>query len=137
MSLLITFPQNRPSWMSADIKKSEEKKKCIVISFDPPLAYPPFAFNWDKTEIIYFKDPSQNFQSYKEIATALNEVEHPYIVFLERKDPAHKRKIVRWIKNFKESVFRNGPLTRVPKFILAEYKAPLFVMNYSELRSEK
>lgn len=124
-------------WMSGKEKEeSKDKKKCILISFDPPLAYPPFAFNFNNTEIKYFKSPELNFQSYKEIANALSEVEHPYIVFLERKDPAHKRKIVRFIKNFKESVFRNDPATKVPKFILAEYKAPLFGMSYSELKAD-
>lgn len=124
-------------WMMGnDRDRSDNKKKCILISFDPPLAYPPFAFNWNNSEIMYFKDPELKFESYKEIASALKHVEFPYIVFLERKDPAHKRKIVRWIKNFKESVFRNEPLTKEPKFILAEYKAPLFGMNFSELKAD-
>ncbi len=124
-------------WMMGnDKEESKDKKKCILISFDPPLAYPPFAFNWNHSEISYFKNPELTFQTSKEIASALNDVEHPYIVFLERKDPAHKRKIARWIKNFKENAFRNEPLTKMPKFILAEYKAPLFGMSFSELKAD-
>lgn len=120
-------------WMMGnDLERSKDKKKCILISFDPPLAYPPFAFNWNKSEIEYFRNPELNFVSHKEIAKALNDVEHPYIVFLERKDPAHRRKITRWIRHFKDS-----GLTKVPTFILAEYKAPLFGMNFSELKVEQ
>lgn len=118
--------------MGKDREVSEEKKKCILISFDPPLAYPPFAFNWNRSDIEYFKNPDLNFQSHKEIAEALNGAEHPYIVFLERKDPAHKRKILRWIRHFTES-----GLTKKPKFILAEYKAPLFGMNFSEMEIDQ
>lgn len=120
-------------WMiGKDRERSKEKKKCILISFDPPLAYPPFAFNWNRTEIEYFKNPELNFQSHKEIAEALNSAEHPYIVFLERKDLAHKRKIARWIRHFNES-----GLTKRPTFILAEYKAPLFGINFSEWKVEQ
>lgn len=121
--------------MENDHDRSNHKKKCVLISFDPPLAYPPFAFNWNTSQIRYFRDPYLDFKSHKEIATALDEVEHPYIVFLERKDPAHKRKIVRWIKNFKDNAFRNEPLTKEPKFILAEYRAPLFKMSFTELKA--
>lgn len=112
------------------------KKKCIFISFDPPLSYPPFALNWNSSEVFYFNDPVLEATFYKKIDEALNEAELPFVVFIERNNPPHKRKILRWIKNFKDSVFRNRPISEIPKFVLAEYKAPLYDMKFSDLKAD-
>lgn len=112
------------------------KKKCIVVSFDPPMKYPPFIFNWSSSDILYFNNPTLDKDFYSLIEEALAKVEQTYIVFVERRNPPHLRKINRWIKNFREIAFRNKPMTEIPGFILAEYRAALFEVKLSEMRLE-
>ncbi len=116
--------------------RNKKDQKCILISFDPPLGYPPFVFEWGESDVLYLKDPKLEADFYKQVDEAIAVAEHPIIVFLERKNPPHMRKIQRWIKNFRETVYKNRPISEEPKFILAEYKAPLYPLDISEIKAE-
>jgi hypothetical protein len=104
-----------------------------MVSFDPPLAYPPIVFNWGERDVWYLKTPNLESEFLKTLDDMIAKSDTPYVIFLERKELSHMRKIQRFIKNYKEQIFRNRPLENFPKFILAEYKIPLQHLKMSEL----
>ena len=120
--------------MYRDRYEKKKTKRCVVISFDPPMGFPPFALNWDSSDILYFSNPTLDNECYQQIKIALADVELPYIVFIERQNPLHLRKIKRWLKNFTSIVYQNEPTSNYPQFVLAEYQAPLLRMNFTELK---
>lgn len=114
----------------------DQRKKLVILSFDPPMGSPPFALGWESYDIHYFASPALDPEVYHAVDQALVSSESQIVVILERENPPHQRKINRWVKNFKDTVYRNRSLAEMPVFILAEYKSPLMPMTYSELKPD-
>lgn len=114
-------------------KEKDKKKHCVLISFDPPLNSPPTVFNWGDKDVWYLKNPSLDNDFYSTLDEHIEKSENSYVIILERDGLAHKRKISRFIKNYKEQRFRNRSLDTLPVFVLAEYKAPLRQVRLTEL----
>ncbi|WP_408096598.1 hypothetical protein ACJVC5_16290 [Peredibacter sp. HCB2-198] len=114
-------------------KKADDKKHCVVVSFDPPLNSPPIVFNWGSNDVWYLKNATINENFFNHMDDHIDKSETPYVIFLERHCLAHKRKIQRFIKNYRDQKFRNRPLEQMPKFILAEYKTPMSKIKLTEL----
>lgn len=111
----------------------DDKRNCILISFDPPLHSPPTVFNWKDQDVWYLKSPSMDQEFFQKMDERIEQSHHPYVIFLERADLSHKRKINRFIRNYRERMFKNRPLESMPRFILAEYKNPLSKIKLTEL----
>jgi hypothetical protein len=111
----------------------EDKRNCVLISFDPPLNSPPIVFDWKEQDVWYLKSPTINQDFFNQMDDRIEQSLYPYIIFLERDSLSHKRKIARFIKNYREQMFRNRPLDLMPKFILAEYKNVLSKIKLTEL----
>lgn len=114
-------------------KKKDDKKHCVVVSFDPPLNSPPIVFNWGTNDVWYLKDAAINDDFFDQMDDHVEKSETPYVIILEKQGLAHKRKIQRFIKNYRDQKFRNRPKGEMPKFILAEYKAPMSGVKLTEL----
>lgn len=114
-------------------ENGEEKRNCILISFDPPLKSPPIVFNWKDQDVWYMSSPSIDQDFFLQLDKKIEQSTHSYVVFIERDSLSHKRKIARFIKNYREQMFRNRPLDSMPRFILAEYKNPLSKIKLTEL----
>ena len=111
----------------------DDKRDCVLLSFDPPLNSPPIVFNWKDQDVWYLKSPSIDQDFFNQLDERIDQSRNPYVIILERDNLSHKRKIARFIKNYREQMFRNRPLDSMPKFILAEYKNVLSKIKLTEL----
>lgn len=116
-----------------NVDTGTNKRTCIIISFDPPIGFPPFVLNWNRSDVWYFKNASFEDEFLEEIKKVISEVEFPYIVILEKHKFAFKRKVQRWITHFKNNIQKDIPLNSRPEFILAEYRVPLLPMVFSHI----
>ena len=112
-------------------KKQNEKRHCVLVSYDPPVSCPPVIFNWAPNEVWYLESPSMNQEFFEKVSSCLEESENFCVVFLERTHLPHRRKIQRFIRNYRKLFFRSRP-----RFVLAEYAGPLSRVKVSELTEE-
>lgn len=108
-------------------RKKNEKKKCILLSFDPPLASPPIVFNWSEDDIWYESDIKPGEEFYARVEQLIDQSEHPYVVFLEKKKSETRDKI----SNFVKDMEKRGTGA---KFFLAEYTSPLTSVEITLLK---
>lgn len=108
-------------------RNKTKKKKCVLISFEPPLASPPIVFNWNEEDIWYETDVRPSEEFYAKVEQLIDQSEFPYVVFLEKKKGNTGKKIEKFVQDME----KRGTGA---KFFLAEYVSPLTSVEITLLK---
>lgn len=112
----------------------DERKNCVLISFDPPMGHPPIIFNWSESDVWYFRAPEVDRDFLAKVESLLAQSIHSRVIFLEKKSTPQLRMIQRFIRQYKNHVSLRCKAEEMPDFILAEYSGPLTPVVFTELK---
>lgn len=99
-------------------------RTCVLMSFDPPVGYPPVVFDWRERDVWYLPKPELNKDGFEALDERLKNSRYPAIVVFEREKPPHLRKIKRFIRSYLRRMPKENREASELEVYLAEYRGP-------------